>query len=196
MWLDDKSPINVPLADLTTIAAEQIDAVLAAAERILLDAGATVKGEARPAASTPRQPSDRHAPPSADAVVDLLDRMGHPVCFDRDAWTSATLSVRGCIVDLEAAGRLDEGDEERIADAACEWSARWDGGETDFDAEREKWDRDWSKRTPRGGWDTLQKHAERLIPGYTADFRPDGSEFGTGISAEEAAAEPRPIHHR
>ena len=35
------------------------------------------------------------------------------------------LAAHGCIVGLKAIGQLGEDDAELIADAACEWAAKW-----------------------------------------------------------------------
>ena len=43
-----------------------------------------------------------------------------------------------------------------------------------YDAERKKWDADWSKRNDvRSGWSALQFHADRLMPGYLAEWALD-----------------------
>ena len=99
--------------------------------------------------------------------------MPNPDTLDREEYTKIMLAAHGCIVGLKAIGQLGEDDAELIADAACEWAAKWPNSEG-YDAERKKWDADWSKRNDvRSGWSALQFHADRLMPGYLAEWALD-----------------------
>jgi hypothetical protein len=129
------------------------------------------------------------APPNWQTVVDLLDTLPNPADVDRDTYLSVMLSARGCIQGLEAAG--EECDAEAIGDAAARWAMRWEHyNGTD---EHAKWEADFSGRTaPLAGWDTLQRHARRMTPGYAdqeaaADFAGVIAAFRT--SQEKAASD-------
>ena len=150
----------MPIASLPVVSEEQLREFLTAAERVIRDAGGVPTGA--PASGATKAPrANTEPPPDVDSVIALLDAMDHPSEFSRDDWTSVMLAVRGCIVALDAGTE----DAERIADAAIAWSAKHDTSDGE-DAEREKWDRDWSKRQAFGGWTTLLRHAKHLAPAY------------------------------
>jgi AAA domain/Bifunctional DNA primase/polymerase, N-terminal len=99
---------------------------------------------------------DRRMPPSADAVVDLLTRMENTLEVDRDVYVRVMTAAKGCI---DALG-VDEG----ISDAAIAWAERWPAYTGD---EAAKWEDDWSRRdAPLAGWQSLQRVAADLVPGY------------------------------
>ena len=156
-WLG-ATPEDVPIGGLPVVSEEQLREFLALAERVIRDAGGVPTGA--PASGATKAPSaSTEPPPDVDSVIALLDAMDHPPEFSRDDWTSVMLAVRGCIVALDAGTE----DEARIADAAIAWSAKHHTSEGE-DAEREKWDRDWSKRQAFGGWTTLLRHARTPRP--------------------------------
>jgi hypothetical protein len=104
---------------------------------------------------------DRRMPPSAEAVCDLLDRMENPLEVDRDTYVRVMTAAKGCI---DALG-CGESDEVAIISAACQWAERWPAYTGD---EYQKWLDDWSKRdAPLAGWQSLQRVAAELVPGYT-----------------------------
>ena len=113
-------------------------------------------------------------PPSADAVVALFDRMPNPLGETRDTYATLAHAARGCILALEEAGSLGEGDAERIGDAWVTWAEGWEGfAGTD---ERAKWDDDFSLRDSVAGWAQLERHAMRSIKGYPEEVA--ATEFG------------------
>lgn len=88
------------------------------------------------------------APPSAAAVVALLNAIPNPADVTRDEYCAVNLAVQGCLRALEAMGGLDPNDAEDIRNAAAEWSAKWDSDRVaDMDAELSRWESDWSLRT-------------------------------------------------
>ena len=126
------------------------------------------------------------APPSAQAVVELLDRLPNPLQVDRGQWIAILLAARGCVQGLEAIDRCTPDEADAIKEAACAWSDRWEGGST-VDV-RAKWDEDLMLReTPLAGWENLQRHAAVLIPGYRLEQAQ--SEF-TAVPLPDTAAAP------
>jgi len=105
------------------------------------------------------------APPSAAAVIDLLDRLPNPAENGRDVWTSVMLAAVGCVQVLEANGEDADG----IAEAAARWADKWPGSQG-YDAEMAKWESDWQYRDrPLAGWRNLCSRANREIPGYALE---------------------------
>jgi hypothetical protein len=84
---------------------------------------------------------DLRLPPSAQHVVDLLNRMPNPAEVGRDTYVQVMMSASGCINALKEAGF--DGEDELIADAAIAWAERWPYSHSD---ERQKWDDDFSQR--------------------------------------------------
>jgi Bifunctional DNA primase/polymerase, N-terminal len=122
-------------------------------------------------------PLSQRRPPSAQAVVDLLNRMPNPAKVDRDLYVTVMLSARGCIVAMEEADSPATPEEAiAIEAAAVSWARRWERYKgTD---EAAKWTADWGSRpVRRAGWETLQRVAERLIPGYREEV---GAQAFTG----------------
>ncbi len=120
----------------------------------------------RPEASAAPRDMANVAPPSAAAVVELLNTMPNPLSADRDTYARVMLAAKGCI------DALDADDNGAIADAAIAWAERWDG--YDGADERAKWDADWNRRdAPLAGWQTLVRVARGFgVPDPTA-----GAEF-------------------
>src|SRR5690242_4759416 len=82
----------------------------------------------------------------------------------RDTYVQVMLGAKGCIDALIETGRLDYDEEVAIGEAAVGWAERWEGPSVD---EAAKWATDWSHRTaPLAAWQTLNKIAGELIPGY------------------------------
>ena len=135
----------------------------------------------RPAATAEPRDAASLAPPSAAAVVDLLNRLPNPISADRDTWTEVMLSASGCI------RALDADDDGAIAAAAVAWAERWEGGSA-LD-EQAKWDDDWSTRPAKSGWPTLLRIAGKLLPGYGADLA--DAEFAD-LPARPAVPAPEP----
>ena len=124
-------------------------------------------------ASAPPAAPEELAPPSAAALVEVLNAMPNPADVTRGDYTGLNLAVQGCIRALDALGRLEDGGTDVIQDAAAEWSARWDSGTAaDIDVERDRWDSDWSTRTHDvSGWQQVLGLAGRLgvdVSGHTA----------------------------
>ena len=113
----------------------------------------------RPVAADPAT-AERLTPPSAAAVVELLNRMHNGADVTRDAYVSVMHAAAGC-------ARLVGDDDGAIQDAAVSWAARYSG---DYEAEESKWLDDWSHRPAATAWPQLQGHAVRLIPGYQAEL--------------------------
>jgi AAA domain/Bifunctional DNA primase/polymerase, N-terminal len=127
-------------------------------------------------------PLDRRLPPSAQAVVDLLNRLPNPLSVSRDVYLAVMTGARGCIVALSEAGRLDDTGADAIRDAAVAWARRWEGYKgTD---ELQKWEDDFGRCDGKlAGWRTIQQHAKALIPEYADglvadEFRALGSGSG------------------
>ncbi len=105
------------------------------------------------------------APPSAAAVLDLLDRLPNEASTSRDTYVEVLLGAKGCIDGLD-----DPEAGQAIADAACRWAARWPGS-PGYDAEAAKWAGDWSQRdAPLAGWPTLHRRGLRSIAGYAHEY--------------------------
>ena len=105
------------------------------------------------------------APPSAAAVIDLLDRLPNPPENGRDVWVSVMLAAVGCVQVLEGNGEDADG----IAEAACRWADKWPGSQG-YDAELAKWESDWQYRDrPLAGWRNLCARAGRAVVGYAAE---------------------------
>jgi hypothetical protein len=141
-----------------------------------------VKSSAAGGSQTPKPLAER-LPPSAAAVTTLLHRMPNPRECDRDTYVVVMYAARGCIVALIEAGRLQDGDEVAIRDAAVDWAMRWEAYKgTD---ELEKWTRDFGiAEVQFAGWKSLQAVAKRLIPEYATElaseeFRSDAKEQST-----------------
>lgn len=126
------------------------------------------------------------APTSAGHVLRLLKAMPNPPEVGRDEYISICLAVQGTIRGGLALDVLDEEDADEIMDAAAAWAARWEGPTPgDFEAERQKWDDDWSKRdNDVSGWRNLVSQARRL----GADVAP----FTEALVASDFAGEPLP----
>jgi hypothetical protein len=118
---------------------------------------------ARGEMKAPLRPADL-APTSADDVLRLLRAMPNPAECGRDDYIAICLAVQGTIRGGVATDVLTDDDADAIMDAAAEWAARWEGATpSDFEAERTKWDSDWSRRdTDVSGWRQLIGHARRL----------------------------------
>jgi hypothetical protein len=96
------------------------------------------------------------APPSADAVVSLLDRMPNPAETSRDTYLSVMMAARGCTDGVDDVGAED------IAEAAIGWACRWSGS-PGYDVEAAKWADDFALRDrPIAGWPQLVSLATRL----------------------------------
>lgn len=102
---------------------------------------------------------DELAPPSAADLVLLLVSMPNPAETSRDDYVALNLAVQGCIRALD-----DPDSESGIMDAAADWSSRWDSPRAaSFQAERDRWDGDWSLRdNDIAGWRHVVGHAARL----------------------------------
>lgn len=121
----------------------------------LLDAART------PARAPAADISHIDRPPSARAVVDLLDRLPNPASNGRDVWLAVMLAAVGCAQALD--------DDSGIAEAACRWAARWPGS-PGYDVESAKWESDFQHRDrPLAGWRNLVSRANREIPGYAVE---------------------------
>ncbi len=143
------------------------------------------RGTASTATGDKASLADRR-PPSADAVVALLDRMPNELGTTRDEWIAIGLAAKGCVDAFAEAGQEDGA--ETIREAWVGWSGRWPGhgGEDDGD----KWDTDFDTRQSITGWSHLQRHAERLIPGYRDECAAE--EFAAVPLPLERAPEPKP----
>lgn len=131
------------------------------------------------------------APPSADAVVALLERMPNPENASRDVYVKVMEAARGCELGLEALGTPDT--EGAIAEAAATWAERWEGTPLNGERtdERAKWERDWGTHTDvRSGWRHLQGVASTLIPEYGAEVAAE--DFAGASLSEKPQDPPRP----
>ena len=141
--------------------------------------------------NTPVPNAEDLAPPDAETLILLLEGMPNPADTTRDDYTAVNLAVQGCIRSLEALGKLD--DATPIYDAAAEWSSRWDSANaSDFEAERARWDDDWSKRDRDiSGWRHVLGLAQKLGADVSA-FRAAeaAAEFGV-LPPEESPYVPR-----
>jgi hypothetical protein len=131
-----------------------------------------------------RDPEDL-APPSAQAVVDLLDSLPHPEDLDRDDWLRVGMAARGCCQGLEARG--DDPRAAEIGEAWARWSARWplyDGAD-----DLAKWYQDFMARDAAlAGWPHLVAAAIRLGVDPSPWTRGDGSQADADFAEFIAAA--------
>ncbi len=139
-----------------------------------------MRGRRTSESATPTDPEEL-APPDAETLIRFLDALPNPESVTRDGYTAVCLAVQGCIRGLEALGRIEPADADDIRDAAARWAARWESDRAgDFEAERKRWDDDWSTRDrDTSGWRQLLAFGERV----GADTRPHrlaaaAAEFG------------------
>lgn len=102
---------------------------------------------------------ERRRPPSAQAVVDLLRRLPNTLSTTRNDYAAIMQAAAHC---AEVTGDPDG----TIKEAACAWAEKypaWKG-----DDERAKWDDDWTRHANTAGWQSLDRVACKLIPGYAA----------------------------
>ncbi|HBK06390.1 MAG TPA: hypothetical protein DDZ81_11075 [Acetobacteraceae bacterium] len=143
--------------------------------------------------NTPAVNAEELSPPDADSLLRLLAIMPNPAETTRDEYTSVNLAIQGCVRALEALNRLD--DPTPIYDAAAEWSARWDSADAgDFQAERARWDDDWSTRDRDvSGWRHLLSMAGKLGADVAAFRLADvAAEFGALPDEPETPGAARP----
>lgn len=131
---------------------------------------------------------ERRLPPSAAAVVALLERLPNGPDVPRDVYIEVMSGASGCIAALRDKDLLADGDEERITEAAIAWAEKYTGNiETD---ERAKWQDDWMQRAGnKAGWQTLEKVAAKLIPGYATE-RTERQHAGVDFEPIEGVEEP------
>jgi hypothetical protein len=132
--------------------------------------------------NTPVPNAEDLSPPDAASLLALLAVMPNPESVTRDDYTAVNLAVQGCIRSLEALNR--DVDPSAVYDAAAEWSARWDSADaSDYEAERVRWDEDWSTRDRDiSGWRHLLGMAQR--------FGADVSAFTLAAATAEFGALP------
>jgi predicted P-loop ATPase len=91
--------------------------------------------------------------------------------------------VKGCIDALIEADELTPEQEADIEEAAVAWCYRWEGHDGTTD-EAAKWTEDWRYRDAKlAGWQTLEKIAGQLLPGYREE---QGREFANAPLDEPA----------
>lgn len=166
----DATPADTPAASLPVIDESGLRAFLAECECVLRAYGCTGAdtGVAGGSSASRKSYADL-APPSAAAVIDLLNRLPNPITTDRAQYLEVGFAAKGCTDGLEAVDRLADGDADAIRHAWVQWACRWPESPGE-DAEAAKWDNDLSTRDrPLAGWSTLERHAARAIPGYGAE---------------------------
>lgn len=141
---------------------------------------------------------DELAPPSAGDLLALLMAMPNPAETSRDDYTALNLAVQGCLraLDDPDAESDPEGTANAIMDAAAEWSARWDSPRAaSFQAERDRWENDWSIRdNDISGWRHVLGHAARLGVDVSAYRIADAqAEFQAMALPRDAAPATEPV---
>lgn len=108
---------------------------------------------------------NRIAPPSAGAVVELLEELPNPLETTRDEWLAVLMAVRGCVQSLEYADNLSADQQGAIEDALFDWCDRWPAAQEEDP--RTKWENDITQRDATTGWENLGRIARRATPGYS-----------------------------
>lgn len=102
---------------------------------------------------------EEKTPPSAEALINLLNAMPHDDRVVRQDYVNVMRSVAECISGLERRG--DEFSVSDIEEAAVDWAARWPGA--DYEQEASKWSSDFKNSSSDTlGWPVILHWAERL----------------------------------
>lgn len=130
------------------------------------------------------------AAPSPAALIELLGSLPHGAETDHAQYVRVMQAVTGALKGLVALGRCTEAEEADVIEAACAWAARWEdpkGVGTTFEAEEEKWHRDWATRDVHfAGWESLTKRARSSgAPGAAvAEAQGDFADLGEALPAD------------
>ena len=182
--MDDAIPFFRTRQDLDAAMASMFAALLKA--NVLVDAAVPSSSVGEPLAA------DEIAPPSAAKLAQMLGVMPHPSeQIDRDRYVFVMRAAAGCVHALRELNQLGDNGEETIAEAAIGWAARWDGVDRDGnptteEAEREKWETDFSRSpaTKIPCWNFIRDLAIRL---GNDDLRIETAQQQFAMEAQEAA---------
>lgn len=151
VWADDRSPANVPLAELPPVTLKQLQAFITGADKVLARAGGVPKGAA---VTGMAGTADRTPPPSETALAGFIEAAPNTLT-NRADWIGFLHGVHGAMGDLRDAGLLTDDGEARIERAVLDWCERYDGPQVDDAGER------WAEvkgKPPKGGWNTVLRY--------------------------------------
>jgi putative DNA primase/helicase len=127
---------------------------------------------------------ERRLPPSAQAIIVLLNRLPHQADWTYDEFVACGLGTRGAIDALNEIGEITPEEEVAVIESWIAWGERWEGQEVDA---AEAWEKKFAPYHDKlAAWQTLEKLAVKWAPELGAEIR-------TGRAQSEfASAEPPP----